>query len=364
MNANPIDLDSFAARDGALRLLDDLTDEKRRTLAATRVTVCGMGNIGSWIPEFLACFVRSIVLIDRDRVDASRNRSNQFYRASDDGRPKADVLADRLRERWPNANVTAHVADLNDVPWSEFARADLILAGLDSLKGRQQLINERAWPLGKTVIDGAVGFRLLGRVQVIRPGEATGCVECNWQGAHYRLAALSDPCNPANASDTPPTRSPAFLGAAVAGVMVAEAAQLLIGERDQESRQIDINLSLPRWTVARMQRAGGCRFDHERITDRRMMPGGFATATVDALREWIQTEFAEDSTVTFSRPFARDAFGPVTTATFRELANWRGRHVSDLGCTPGDWLVVRNEEQRAFLLLEPLERPETEGEAP
>jgi molybdopterin/thiamine biosynthesis adenylyltransferase len=362
MQANHVAHDGGAAREDGLRLLSDLTDEQRRMLRTARIMVCGLGNIGSWLVEFLACIVGAIVLVDRDRVDATRNRWNQFDVSEIcDGRPKTEVIESRLHRRWPGVQVTSYYANLNDVPWSEFARADLICAGLDSLSGRRQIVNERAWPLGKSVVDGAVGWPLLGRVQIIRPGATAACLQCSWDANHIRLADLTDPCNPANSPDVPPTRSPAFLGATVAGVMAAEVVQILLHARDHESRQIDMNLSLPRWTMSRMQRASGCRFDHALITDRRMLPGGFAAATVDVLRESVRTGFGEDSTVTFSRPYSRDAFGPRTTATVRELANWSGGHLREFGCTPRDWLVLRNDEQRAFLLLEPPDVQTTVG---
>ena len=356
MHANHVVHGSGAARDDGLRLLSDLTDDQRRMLRTARVMVCGLGNIGGWLVEFLACIVGAIVLVDRDRVDAARNRWNQFdVSGIVDGHPKTDVIERRLHRRWPGVQVTSCYADLNDVPWSEFARADLICAGLDSLSARRQLTNERAWPLGKSVVDGAVGWPLLGRVQIIRPGATTACLQCSWDANHFRLAVLTDPCNPANSPDVPPTRSPAFLGATIAGVMAAEVVQLLLHARDHESRQIDINLSLPRWTMSRMQRASGCRFDHALITDRRVLAGGFAAATVNALRDFVQSEIGEFADVHFSRPFCRDDFGPRATATVQELANWRGRHLSEMGCTPRDWLVVQSDERRAFILLEPLD---------
>ena len=356
MQANHVAHDSGAAREDGLRLLSDLTDEQRRMLRTARVMVCGLGNIGSWLVEFLACIVGAIVLVDRDRVAAARNRWNQFdVSGIVDGRPKTEVIESRLHQKWPGVQVTSYYADLNDVPWSEFARADLICAGLDSLSARRQLIIERAWPLGKSVVDGAVGWPLLGRVQIIRPGATAACLQCSWDANHFRLADLTDPCNPANSPDVPPTRSPAFLGATIAGVMAAEVVRVLLHARDHESRQIDLNLSLPRWTMSRMQRASGCRFDHALITDRRMLPGGFAAATVDVLRDYVRSEFGEFADVIFSRPFSRNAFSLRATATVHELANWRGRHLGELGCTPRDWLVVQSDERRAFILLEPLD---------
>src|SRR5262249_39113008 len=154
-------------------------------------------------------------IVDRDVVEA-KNIATQNFRPEDIGRSKAVVLAQRLRWDFPQLTIRAYAQDLDDLPVG-IANANLLLGALDSRQARQTLVSNLGWPLGVPVVDGGVGEGLLGRVQVFVPGLATACLECTWGQEDYRLLASETPCEPGASAAAPPTISPAFAGAMVAG---------------------------------------------------------------------------------------------------------------------------------------------------
>src|SRR5207237_1365047 len=84
----------------------------------------------------------------------------------------------------------------------------------------------------------AGGEGLVGRVQVIRPGDQTACLECAWGEADYRHLAAEYPCRPGDPVTTPSTMAPACVGAVVAGIMAARFLSLMAGEAPAESSEL------------------------------------------------------------------------------------------------------------------------------
>lgn len=267
---------------GLSHLHGSLTVAQQNRVKNARVLIAGLGNIGSWLAVFLAPVVSCLRLVDRDREVQQRNTLNQLYEISDLGHPKALALAQVLRRRCAGVEIMSHIADLEDAPLGWFADSDIVLTGLHSLRGRQRAISELAWPLGVPVVDGAVGEPWLGNVRVLVPGRTNGCLECPWGTSHYRQLAQEYPCLPNADADAPPTRSPAFLGASVASLMVAQCIQLLAGPDDAQqkdvtteaadevegglvSRLTEFDLIRSRMISSRLRRAARCRFDHEII---------------------------------------------------------------------------------------------------
>ena len=66
------------------------------------ITVVGAGAVGSYGAEFLAARLAALemtskfTVIDHDMID-HRNYANQFFTPADKDKPKAEVMAERLR---------------------------------------------------------------------------------------------------------------------------------------------------------------------------------------------------------------------------------------------------------------------------
>src|SRR5262249_44930017 len=158
-----------------------------------------------------------------------KNLANQDYRPGDVGRPKAEVLAERIRGQVPGLSVEARTGDLETLPLGFFA-GDVVFGALDSRRARQALVSDVAWPLRVPGVAGGGGGGLVGRVRVCGPGAALACLEWGWGREDYRRLAEEYPCTAGAAPSAPSTAAPAVTGAVVAGLMAAEGLRLLAGD--------------------------------------------------------------------------------------------------------------------------------------
>jgi molybdopterin/thiamine biosynthesis adenylyltransferase len=319
-------------------------------LSGATAVLVGAGNIGSHLATFLARAGLGILrIIDRDTVEA-KNVATQDFAIADMGRPKALALAERLQRQFPNQKIAGRVADLEDVPHGAFA-VDLLLGAVDSRRARQALVSEIAWPLGVPVIDGGVGEGLLGRVQVFVPGAANACLECTWSSADYRLLAAEYPCIPEAQAAAPPTRSPAFAGAVVAGIMAAEAVKLISGGVPTESHEVAFDLTHRRFLTTHLRRAAGCRHDHQRMADQVWLD---MSAKVRELIDMVEHHFGS---IPVHLEVRRGLFGNGTFAgrrfpTLPELRPLAAESLAGLGFVSGDRIRVRSADRSVFVTIE------------
>lgn len=114
-------------------------------LRAARVAVFGLGGVGSFASEGLArCGVGHLSLVDHDRVVPSNLNRQLEATASAVGRPKAEVLRERLQDVAPDASIEALVEFFA----AETAAAlldrgfDWVVDAIDSLGPKVTLIRE------------------------------------------------------------------------------------------------------------------------------------------------------------------------------------------------------------------------------
>ena len=131
--------------------------EAARAISAAKVTVIGLGGVGSWCAEALArSGIGSLTLIDNDVICASNiNRQIQALENSV-GQSKAEVLANRLLEINPACNVKAITerfcirGSLEETSaYYGINDADYVIDAIDSLSDKLDLI-ETAFLAGKT----------------------------------------------------------------------------------------------------------------------------------------------------------------------------------------------------------------------
>ncbi len=82
-------------------------EEKVRSLSSKHVLIVGMGGVGSFAAEFICrSGIGKMTIIDGDVVDPS-NRNRQLPAlSSNHGKPKADIMADRLLDINPELQLT------------------------------------------------------------------------------------------------------------------------------------------------------------------------------------------------------------------------------------------------------------------
>jgi len=256
-------------------------------MKATLVLI-GAGNIGTHAAPLLARIpgVGALTVVDQD-VFTAANARGQAIEPGDVGKPKALVIAERLRRQAPGLVVCGFHAPLEHLPLGTF-RADLIVTGLDSRRARQQ-VNEIAFRVGGVpVIDGGVrADGLLARVSVYDPRDPNAaCLECGWSRADYARLEQILPCQVGTGSGaTPPTNAPAALGGLVAALQALEAEKWLGRRADRLPAGSEVMIDAAAHTYQRTtnRRRPSCRFDHAcwRVTPVAASP---ATLTVaDAL---------------------------------------------------------------------------------
>ena len=83
-----------------------LGDEAMERLGAAHVIVFGLGGVGSWCAEALArSGVGRLTLVDEDSVSVSNRNRQLCALGSTVGRAKAEVMAERLRDIAPVADI-------------------------------------------------------------------------------------------------------------------------------------------------------------------------------------------------------------------------------------------------------------------
>lgn len=331
-------------------------------LRSARVLLAGLGNIGSFLAVLLAPLVALVRLVDRDTVEI-RNTANQFYGPDCEGQAKVAATADRIQRLVPTLTVEQRVADLEDLPWNDFADVDVALAGLDSLRARQ-VLSEKLFPLRIPLIDGAVGDPLLVRVQVLLPGHA--CLECSWGEEHYRQLTTEYPCSRGKPGETPRTLSPGCGGAVAAGMIVAQCLRLFGAAPPPESYEINGDLLAGRFLTARRRVNDRCRYCRGRRGP--VMPviplqRPFAEATIADLIAVAEHAIGPQAVrLEFRRGILADnLFGGQLCAEPGQLQSIRHRRLEDFGLTSADRVVVHasGRAHAAHIALNAIDRSQT-----
>ena len=107
--------------------INDLTRDRYHALSISSVwdinrvrnakaLIIGAGALGNEVAKNLAMMgVRLIVILDRDTVEVANLTRSVFFRESDHGRPKTDVLSERLTELNPDIEVLPLNGDIDAV---------------------------------------------------------------------------------------------------------------------------------------------------------------------------------------------------------------------------------------------------------
>ena len=114
-------MDNFA------RIRDLLGEDKAEAIAAVQVVIVGLGGVGSYAAEALArSGVGKMTLIDNDLIEASNINRQLIALESTLGQPKAEIMAQRLRDINSGIIINTHIQRIN-----EANQADLLVSGPD-----------------------------------------------------------------------------------------------------------------------------------------------------------------------------------------------------------------------------------------
>ncbi len=119
-----------------------LGDEAVLSLASKRVIVFGVGGVGGYVCEALArTGVGSIDLVDNDTVSLSNINRQIIALHSTVGRPKVEVMKERIFDINPQIKVHAHNTFFTPEVAAEFdfSAYDYVVDAIDTVKGKIEL---------------------------------------------------------------------------------------------------------------------------------------------------------------------------------------------------------------------------------
>jgi len=120
-----------------------VSEDGVRMLNRSHVVVCGMGGVGSWAAEALGrSGIGRITLVDFDRVSLTTINRQLPAMDSTIGRPKVEVIAERLRSINPAVEVNAVFNRINPDSLPEILNggADYVVDAIDQLGNKCALI--------------------------------------------------------------------------------------------------------------------------------------------------------------------------------------------------------------------------------
>ena len=120
-----------------------LGPEALEKLAASRVAVFGLGGVGGYVCEALArSGVGHFDLIDKDVVDVTNLNRQIIALHSTVGRPKTEVMRERMLDVNPDADIVVH--DIFFLPENSFAfpfeGCDYIVDAVDTVTAKIELV--------------------------------------------------------------------------------------------------------------------------------------------------------------------------------------------------------------------------------
>jgi molybdopterin/thiamine biosynthesis adenylyltransferase len=137
-------------------------------LKNSTVFIAGVGALGCEIAKDLAlCGVGKLILCDLDTIETSNLSRQMLFYKGDEGRPKAEVAAERVKRMNPFMDIEYYFKRIQELPMELYKSCDLIIAALDNFKARIDL-NKICLNLKKPMIDGGT-MGMEGHVQVIIP---------------------------------------------------------------------------------------------------------------------------------------------------------------------------------------------------
>ncbi len=221
-------------------------DAGQRKLAASRVTICGCGALGTVLANHLVrAGVGFVRIVDRDFIETHNLQRQILFDENDvaDNLPKAEAAARKLRVINSTVKIEAIVADVDHTNILDLVGdVDLILDGTDNFETRY-LINDAAVKLGKPWIFGGV-LGSEGQTMTIRPG-ITPCIRCVIESA--------PPPGMAPTCETAGVLGPAV--SVVASFEAVEALKLLTGAFDVMNKDL-IMIDVWNWSFRSLKIAG------------------------------------------------------------------------------------------------------------
>jgi molybdopterin/thiamine biosynthesis adenylyltransferase len=303
-------------------LLDGWEQER---LAKARVLIAGVGALGNACAATLALTgVGRFVLVDFDTIETSNLSRTVLFRSGDEGRPKVEVAAARLRELVLADNpciVPLHADVVWGLGWGVLRRVDIVLGCVDSAEARAW-VGTPAWGLGVPAIFGGIyGFNCGVMVQGVGDGP---CIACSFGQGEWGDLGRRYSCDQVRRAYAAEAKMPATQVAAAmaAAVMAKESCDILHGKTAALGMRLVHTGRWPRLEWGAVQRVPRCPF-HWQIGAVQELPELSCRLTAGAVVERLATLLGGEVTIELGRDFLLTS---RCKGCGEELRLWRPRH--------------------------------------
>lgn len=166
---------------------------EREKVQAAKMMIVGAGALGNEVLKNLALMgVGHLFVVDFDTIEAANLSRSVLFRPDDNGRRKAEVAAQRIKELNPDVQVQFFHGDINtDLGLGVFRRMDVVIGCLDNREARLS-VNRFCYWMNKSWVDGAIQ-ELFGLERVFVPGKGA-CFECTLTEQARRAMSLRYSC--------------------------------------------------------------------------------------------------------------------------------------------------------------------------
>ncbi len=117
--------------------------------------------------DFALMGIGKLILVDLDTIETSNLSRQMLFKPGDEGRPKAEVAAERLKEMNLFLKVDFYFEKLQKLPMAVYEEADVVIGALDNFNARLDL-NKICLRLKKPMVEGAT-HAFEGHVQIVIP---------------------------------------------------------------------------------------------------------------------------------------------------------------------------------------------------
>jgi len=154
-----------------------LGDDGQERLASARITIAGLGGLGSPASTYLAeAGVGHLKIVDPDRVSISDLNRQFLYTDEDVGERKSVIAQEALKMMNEEIKVESHSEKMDEKNLPDFIEgSDVVIDCLDNWKARLAL-NGACVEMSIPLVHGTVGG-MFGQVTTIIPKE-TPCLNC------------------------------------------------------------------------------------------------------------------------------------------------------------------------------------------
>ncbi len=157
-------------------LFDKIGDKGQEKLKKSKVTIIGLGGLGSSVSLYLVgAGVGEIRIIDNDKIDIHNLQRQILYTEGDIGKFKADVAEKRLSKTNKKVKIIKFREKFDGKNNAVLEGVDLVIDCTDNLKSRF-LMNKICFEKNIPIVHGAV-VADYGWISFIKPGE-TACLKC------------------------------------------------------------------------------------------------------------------------------------------------------------------------------------------